>query len=547
MDPIIILLSAFLLSVAALAVYIRSMQTGAAGNDASGANVIFAPGETGHVDDPAATPASHQALQKAVTVRAGPRSPVDEQQLAARLEADQSTSGVVLAYFICSVVWLVLGSLAGLVASIKLHNPDWLTSAEWLSFGRIRTIHLNIVAYGWSAFAGGGLAIWLLPRLLRTKLQGGSYAMSGLILWNIALIIGVIELAMGNMSGLEWLEMPRWVNLMLAIAAGFVAVPLMLTLKRRTVDHLYVSVWYLGLALFAFPVLFIVANLPVHFGVQQAAMNWWYGHNVLGYFFTPLSLAAIYYFLPKILGVPIYSYNLSLLAFWTLAFFYGQTGIHHLIGGPVPGWLVTLAIIQGVMMFIPVAGFMVNQFGTLKGNWGALRHSPTLAFIVTGGLMYIAASFQGSAMSLRSVSTVGHFTHFIVAHAHLGNYGFVTIVFFGGIYFILPRILQREWPFPSLIWTHFWLVLVGFAIYFIGLSIGGWLQGLAMLDAKRPFLDSVALTIPWLKSRSVAGGLMTLGHLVFAGNFFAMVFQPGRERGLEVSPSAVEGRVSHAS
>ncbi|HET9156434.1 MAG TPA: cbb3-type cytochrome c oxidase subunit I [Myxococcaceae bacterium] len=544
MEPTIILLSAFLLSVIALGAYIRSMQAGATVHDESGATVIFAPGEAGHVDDPAATPASREALQKVVEVRAGPRGAIDQEEIAARVAADQSTSGVVLAYFICAVVWLVLGSVAGLIASVKLHNPDWLTSAEWLTFGRIRTIHLNIVAYGWSAFAGGGLAIFLLPRLLRTKLQGASYAMSGLILWNIALVVGVVELALGNMSGLEWLEMPRWVNLMLAIAAGFVAVPLILTLRRRKVEHLYVSVWYLGLALFAFPVLFIVANLPgVHFGVQQGAMNWWYGHNVLGYFFTPLSLATIYYLLPKALGVPVYSYNLSLLAFWTLAFFYGQTGIHHLIGGPVPGWMVTLAVIQGVMMFIPVAGFMVNQLGTLKGHWGAVRHSPTLAFIVTGGIMYIAASFQGSLMSLRSVSTVGHFTHWIVAHAHLGNYGFVTIVFFGGIYAALPRILQREWPYPSLIWAHFWLVLIGFLIYFVGLSIGGWLQGLAMLDAKRPFLDSVALTIPWLKSRSVAGILMTLGHLVFAGNFLAMVLQ--RRRGLGTSPVSVE--VSHAS
>jgi len=160
MDPIIILLSAFLLSVAALAVYIRSMQAGTAGTDESGANVIFARGEGGHVDDPAATPASRQALQKAVDVRAEPRGAIDDEEIAARVEADRSTSGVVFAYFVCAVVWLVLGSVAGLVASVKLHNPDWLASVEWLTFGRIRTIHLNIVAYGWSAFAGGGLVIW---------------------------------------------------------------------------------------------------------------------------------------------------------------------------------------------------------------------------------------------------------------------------------------------------------------------------------------------------------------------------------------------------
>jgi cytochrome c oxidase cbb3-type subunit 1 len=270
--------------------------------------------------------------------------------------------------------------------------------------------------------------------------------------------------------------------------------------------------------------LYAVSNAPgVHFGVEQATMNWWYGHNVLGLWFTPLGLAAAYYFIPKVLGTPIYSYNLSLLGFWTLAFFYSQVGGHHLIGGPVPTWLITLSIVQSMMMVVPVFAVAVNQHMTVLGHFRALRYSPTLRFVVLGAMMYTLASLQGSIEALRSVNTITHFTHFTVAHAHLGLYGFFAMVMFGSIYFVMPRVLGREWPYAALISLHFWLVVGGFAIYFIGLSIGGWLQGLAMLNAKQPFMASVAVTLPYLEARSLGGGLMLLGHLVFGTHFFLMM------------------------
>jgi len=308
-------------------------------------------------------------------------------------------------------------------------------------------------------------------------------------------------------------------------------VPLVLTLQRRTVDHLYVSVWYMGAALFWFPVLFLVANIPgVHFGVQQAAMNWWYGHNALGLFFTPLALATIYYFLPKVMGTPVKSYELSLLGFWTLAFFYGQVGGHHLVGSPVPSWLITLSIVQSMMMVIPVFAFAVNQYYTMKGKMRMLLHSPTLRFVAFAGLMYVASSVQGSFEALRVVNTVTHFTHYTVGHAHLGLYGFVAMAMFGGMYFVMPRVMQREWPYPKLILVHFWLAGLGIGVYFVALTFGGWFQGMAMLDAARPFMESVTLTIPYLQARSVGGALMTLGHIVFAVHFVALVMKLGPTR-----------------
>ncbi|AZG14565.1 cbb3-type cytochrome c oxidase subunit I [Cupriavidus pauculus] len=513
MNTVAILLSAFLLSVFALGAFIWSMQKGFFDTSPAAARVIFGDAETGHPEDPGAA-------------RAGLPDP-------SREAADRSSAPVVFLFLCCAMVWLVVASAAGLTASVKLHAPDLWASVPWLTFGRIRTIHLNAVAYGWAPMAGLGIAMFLLPRLLRTELVGARWAVLGAALWNAGLIAGVGSIAAGISDGLEWLEIPWQVDILFVAGGAFVGFPLVLTLLNRKVDLLYVSVWYMGCALFWFPVLFLVANFPgLHFGVEQATMNWWFGHNVLGLFYTPLALASIYYFLPKVIGQPVKSYGLSLLGFWALAFFYGQVGGHHLVGGPVPGWLITLSVVQSMMMLIPVIAFSINQHQTLRGNFRRLVDSPTLRFVTFGGMMYTLSSIQGSFEALRGVNRVAHFTHYTVAHAHLGLYAFVSFAFFGAIYFIVPRITGREWPYRWLIYSHFWLAVGGIGVYFVSLTIGGWLQGLAMLDAARPFMDSVLLTVPYLKARSLGGLMMLTSHLCFAANFVCVIvgLGPNRDR-----------------
>jgi cytochrome c oxidase cbb3-type subunit I len=525
-----VLLGTFLLSLACLFAFVWSLAKGLFGDGVTSATQIFVANELGKVEDPAGTASQQAGLQSAMN-SSTPTPRLSPEDFDVRAKADQSTSLVVGICLTLAVVWLVLASLAGLISSIKLHAPDWWVQYEWLTFGRIRPVHLNLVAYGWCSLAGIGVSLWLIPRLLKTELVGAKYAILGGALWSIGVFAGSIAIFMGFSDGLEWLEYPWKIDILLFVGGALVGFPLWLTLMKRKAPHLYVSVWYIAAGLLWFPVLFLVANWPnLHFGVQQATMNWWFAHNVLGLWFTPIGLAAAYYFIPKVLGKPIYSYNLSLVGFWSLAFFHSQVGGHHLIGGPVPSWLITISIVQSMMMVIPVFAVAVNQHMTVLGNFRALIYSPTLRFIVLGTMMYTAASVQGSLEALRAVNTITHFTHYTVAHAHLGLYGFFTMVMFGSIYFIMPRVMNWEWPFPKLISLHFWLVLVGFAIYFIGLSIGGWLQGLAMLNEKLPFMESVALTLPYLKARSIGGGLMTLGHLVFAVHFFAMGFKFGPMR-----------------
>ena len=541
-----ILLATFVLSLLALFLFIASMAKGLFGDGGSAATEIFARDELGRIEEPAATDAQRTLLQMTMNADDGsPHTPAAT-DLADRMRADRSSALVAGVCLTAAVFWLVLGSAAGLISSIKLHTPDWLVQWEWITFGRIRPIHLNLVAYGWSALAGIGVALWLIPRLLKTELIGAKWALAGAAIWNIGVLAGILAIATGHSAGLEWLEFPWQIAALLVIGGALLGSPLLLTLIRRRVDHLYVSVWYIGGAMLWFPILYVVANLPgLHFGVEQATMNWWYGHSVLGLWITPLGLAAAYYFIPKVLGRPIYSYNLSLLGFWSLAFFYSQVGGHHLIGGPVPSWLVTISIVQSMMMVIPVFAVAVNQHMTVFGNFRALIYSPTLRFVVLGAMMYTLASVQGSLEALRAVNTVTHFTHFTVAHSHLGMYGFFSMVMFGAIYFIMPRVVNWEWPYPRLIALHFWLAIAGFGIYFVPLTIGGVLQGLAMLDVKRPFMESVSLTLPWLQARSIGGGLMALGHLVFAAHFFVMgwKFGPHRLGAALLGPSSP--RVAH--
>lgn len=529
MNPTAILLATFILSIVGLFFFIWSLRRGMFEMSSSGARSIFTKGEIGRTEEPSAD--SEQRVQLQHVTDANERDSDSEEgvspiELSAREEADRSTAYPVYVMLASAGAWLVVASLAGLLSSLKLHWPDLLTEYAWLSFGRLRTIHLNAVAYGWAPMGTLGLTVWLLPRLLQTPLRGARLVILGAVIWNAALIAGLGGLAVGINAGMEWLEIPWQIGGLFAIGGMLIGLPMALMIGRRKVHHLYVSVWYMGAALFWFPTLYIVAKIPgIHFGVEQGTMNWWFGHNVLGLYYTPISLACIYYFLPKVIGRPVRSYNLSLLGFWTLAFFYGQVGAHHLIGGPIPEWLATLSIVQSMMMLIPVIAFSVNQHLTMVGYFSALKYSPVLRFIFFGAVMYTVSSAQGSFEALRTVNAITHFTHFTVAHAHIGLYGFVTMVIFGGMYFVMPRVLNIPWPKPALISWHFWLVVAGFAVYVITLSIGGILQGLALQDPNVPFMQSVALTIPWLEGRSIGGALMTLGHLVFVYHIALMTMR----------------------
>lgn len=447
---------------------------------------------------------------------------------------DASCRQVVLTWYISGTFWLVAGSVLALLASIKMHAPYFLADAHWLTFGRVRPAHLNTMIYGWGSMAAIGTALWLQGRLARVRLPYRELLLVSAIYWNAVVAVGTVQILSGDSSSVEWLEFPS----LPAIALTLVFVVLFLTSLRMLVarrnEHIYVSQWYLFGAVFWFPFLYLAATMAIFLapvaGISKSVANWWFAHNVLGLWLTPTGLATAYYLIPKILGRPVHSYYLSLVGFWSLALFYNWAGTHHLIGGPVPAWLVTLGIVGSIMMFVPVITVAINHHMTMVGHFSLLRTSPSLRFVVFGAMAYTLVSLQGSLMALRSLNQTTHFTHYTIAHAHLGVYAFFTMIMFGGIYYIVPRVSGREWWSARLIRIHFWTCAIGVSLYFVALTWAGVWQGRMMGNPDITHLAVVRYTVPYLVVRSAAGILMTVGHLSFAFLLFKTLRGPGIAR-----------------
>jgi cytochrome c oxidase cbb3-type subunit 1 len=448
-----------------------------------------------------------------------------------RRAIDVSCSDVLLPWYASAVFWLLAGSVLGMLASIKLHTTWFLADAEWLTFGRVRPAHLSTMIYGWASMSGVATLLWLTVRLSRCVLPFRLLIGATAMYWNAWVAIGVIAILSGYSTSVEWLEFPWWAAVPLGLPLLLLFVVTLYVFNDRRVEHIYVSQWYLFGATIWFPFLYVAATLLIQLpgatGVMKATANWWFAHNVLGLWLTPIGLASAYYLIPKVLGRPIHSYYLSILGFWTLAIFYNWAGTHHLIGGPLPAWLVTVGIVGSMMMFIPVATVAVNHHFTVVGNFRVLATSPTLRFTVFGAMCYTLVSVQGSLTSLRIVNITTHFTHYTIAHAHLGVYAFYTMVSFGAMYYILPRLVDREWISSRLISIHFWCAAIGITIYWVGLTFGGVLQGLLLNDPDQSFLDIVGTTVPYLWSRSFAGILLTVGHIAFAISVWHMLRRDG--------------------
>jgi len=459
-------------------------------------------------------------------------------------------------FLISAVMWLMLGTLLAMIASLKMTNPDFLGQYEWLTFGRMRSAHLNAMIFGWANNAIMAVAPWIMGRLCRTRIRHTSILLAAGIFYNIAVTIGLIGIVKGDMVAVEWLEMPAYATPLLALAFVLAGVWVIIAFRWRQSEHVYVSQWYILAAFFWLPWLYTVAQIMLVFepttGVVQSLTNWWFAHNVLGLWLTPIALAAAYYLIPKVLGRPIHSYYLSVIGFWALALFYNWAGVHHLIGGPVPAWVISAGTVASVMMVIPVVVTAVNHHLTVVGLHRQGWASPTIRFVVFGAINYTFVSLLGSAMALRSVNEVTHFTHFTVGHAHHGVYAFFTMIMFGAIYYMMPRLLKREWPSAFLIKTHWWMCAMGITLMVVSLQLGGWLQGLAMNAVNddgtvvySKWVEIVEITRPWLWLRSISGLMITVGHIAFFVSVFWMIFRPASKTD-ETTPTLLTGESANA-
>ncbi|QVL31552.1 cbb3-type cytochrome c oxidase subunit I [Telmatocola sphagniphila] len=462
-----------------------------------------------------------------------------------RRAIDESCRLPVLVFFGSALVWLIVGTLLGLTASLKMHTPDFLADHSWLTFGRIRPAHLNMVTMGWASSAGLGCSIWLMCRLSRIPLIYPRILLIAALSLNLGMIIALVGVLSGFSQGVEWLEPPQIVAPFMTTALALVSAWLIATLRKRREKHIYVTQWYIFGAMFWMPWMYTVAQLVIFGipgvmdparGVVQATCNWWFAHNFLGLWLTPIGVGAAYYIIPKIVGRPVYSYHLSIIGFWATALFYSWVGMHHLIGGPLPAWMVTASIAGSILMIIPVMAVALNHHMTMWGHFQQLVYSPALRFVVFGAITYTAVSIQGSFEALRDMNVITHFTHYTIAHAHLGVYGFYSMVMFGTMYYIVPRLTGVEWASAKLIRLHFWSTSFGITIYYTSLTLGGWYQGQALiavneLNQPTPFIEIVRYTQPYLIGRSIGGSLMAIGHFVFAYLFVVNVCRLGPVNG----------------
>jgi cytochrome c oxidase cbb3-type subunit 1 len=340
-----------------------------------------------------------------------------------------------------SVTFFLVTILIGLTMAIKFVYPEFLGGISWLSLGRIRAIHTNGVLFGWLLAANMGLSYYVVPRLTGVKLFSEKLGLATLGLWVVIILGAVVTLAAGDTQAKEYLELNTWLDILVTIAWVLFAINIFATIAKRKHDQMYVSLWYLMGTIFWTAILWIVANLPVYSGVNDANVNWWFGHNAVGLIFTPMGLSMAYYFIPKSTNNPLYSHKLSIIGFWTIAFLYIWNGAHHILFGPIPTRLQTVAILFSISLLIPVWTAVTNFYGTLRGKW--TQGNYVVKFLLAGTTFYLLTCFQGPMHSLRTVNQIVSKTDWIVGHAHMAVFGAFSFFAMGGIYFALPKILKR--------------------------------------------------------------------------------------------------------
>ncbi|MDR2235687.1 MAG: cbb3-type cytochrome c oxidase subunit I [Chryseobacterium sp.] len=444
---------------------------------------------------------------------------------------------LILWFLGCSIFWLIMGTSVGEYLGIKFVAPD-ADHFSWLSFGRLRPVHTNMVFWGWASMAMLGFSYYVIPRVGNTKIFSLKIGYWSLILMNAAVFFGSICLMAGiNNSGGEYREY-IWPVMFLFAAGILISIYNHIkTIEFRKTEEIYVSNWYVVSAMMYVVVILLVAYLPFwQDGLGETITQGYFMHQGVGMWFMFFNLGLMYYFLPQELNSPVYSYSLSILAFWTQILFYTLIGTHHFIFSAIPWWMQTVAIVASVGMVIPVAAGSVNFMMTIRGSWHRLKLSYVLPFYVVSVIFYFTGSMQGTAEAFRTTNLLWHFTDFTVAHSHLTMYGIITFMLWSFAYTLVPRLTSHEPPSIT-VGLHFWMALIGVLVYTISLMIGSTEKGMMWMD-KKPFIESVVTMVPFWLWRAIGGTMMWISHLIFAYNFYRMIC-PKKEIRLPESPSEI--------
>jgi cytochrome c oxidase cbb3-type subunit I len=456
------------------------------------------------------------------------------------LEVDRSCRVPVVALFLGATIWLVVSSVFGLIASIKFHSPNFLADAAWLTYGRVRPVASNTLLYGFGLQAGLAVTLWLIARLGRSRLIQPGAAFLGAKLWNIGIAAGVLGILLGDSTGFENLEMPKYAAVLMFLGYLPIGLSAVATFHRRTQHLLFPSLWFLFTALFWFPWIFSTASLlvavsPVR-GIAQAIVAWWFSNNLTEIYLVLVGLAAVFYFVPKLLKRELFSNYLALFAYWTILLFAAWGGIP--ASAPVPAWMPTLSTVTTVLCVIPLLAAGMNIVHTAGRVNPVVPGNPVLSFVLFGSAAFLVAGLMKIASGFLDKTGMLHFTWFTFARAELQVYGFFAMVMFGAAYYILPRLLATDFPRPRLIGLHFWLAAVGVLLICLPLAVAGVTQAANLLIPKLAFVDLTKATLPFLRASTLGDLLLLLGHLLFLVNVAGLLLRVYRQEVTEVYAEA---------
>ena len=433
-------------------------------------------------------------------------------------------AGSAAVYFgFSSIIWFVIGTGLGSFNAAKLAFPDFVTGSEILSFGHMRQVHVLAVILGWISMAFAMAMMYITPALGNTKLWSEKLGLWNCLLWNVGLSLGLFLLWLGMSSGREYSDMPWFIDVVVILG---LLVPLCLntvmTIKTRRTQGIYTTNWFFGAATFMVIIVFSVGNSPEFFqltGLTEAYLTWWFAHNVLGLWITPVAAAISYYIVPKVTGNPLYSHRIGHLHFWSVVVFYSTPAAHHLMSAPLPEWLKSFASVEGVLILVPAMAFVTNLLLTMQGKWRMFVENIEIKFTITGVLMAIPLNMQGGFQQTRAINWYVHGTGWMVAHAHLALLGFSTFLEAAAVYYGLQTILRRKLYSLGLANFHFWMLLIGFTTYWVSMTIAGLIQGAGKIY-EVPYIDVVIAEHPYMIARWVGGTMVFLGNCVWLFNMY---------------------------
>ena len=446
---------------------------------------------------------------------------------------------VVRQFSIMTIVWGIVGMLVGVIIAAQLAWPALNFDIPWLTFGRLRPLHTNAVIFAFGGCSLFACSYYVVQHTCHVKLAFPALAAFTFWGWQAVIVLAAITLPMGFTSSKEYAELEWPIDILITLVWVSYAVVFFGTIMRRRVSHIYVANWFFGAFIITVAVLHVFnsAAIPVsmwksysaYAGVQDAMVQWWYGHNAVGFFLTAGFLGIMYYFVPKQAGRPVYSYRLSVVHFWALIFTYIWAGPHHLHYTALPDWAQSLGMIMSLILLAPSWGGMINGIMTLSGAWHKLRTDPVLRLLVVSISFYGMSTFEGPMMAIKTVNALSHYTDWTIGHVHSGALGWVALVTMGAMYYLIPRMYGRELYSLKLVEMHFWSATIGIVLYIASMWVAGIMQGLMWRAINEDgtltysFVESVQAMHPYYIVRTFGGAFFLFGAVVMAYNLWRTI------------------------